>query len=90
MATPNYKLKNDHAASIGHVRELYAKVIQEFVQKTSTGDIDMGTFKVKNLGSTTYDLNFVGALGDPERKNAVEKAYVDDYYVRKDGSQNLS
>ena len=37
MTTPVFKLKNDHGATIGHVRELYAKVVQEFTQKISTG-----------------------------------------------------
>ena len=36
MSMPTYKLKNEHAASIGHVRELYTKVVQEFATIENT------------------------------------------------------
>lgn len=36
MSTPNYKLKAEHGASIGHVRELYAKVVAEFATLQNT------------------------------------------------------
>jgi hypothetical protein len=36
MTMPIYKLKSEHAASIGHVRELYAKVVNEFATLENT------------------------------------------------------
>jgi len=36
MTQPNYKLKNEHAATVGHVRELYEKVVGEFKTKASS------------------------------------------------------
>lgn len=38
MAQPNYKLKNDHVATCGHVRSLYGKVIDEFRTKADSYD----------------------------------------------------
>lgn len=35
MSTPNYKLADNHAAAVGHVRELYAKVVAEFHEKNA-------------------------------------------------------
>ena len=36
MTQPVYKLKDDHAASIRHVRELYTKVVSEFATIQNT------------------------------------------------------
>ena len=36
MTTPIYKLKNDHGAAVGHVRELYTKVVNEFATLENT------------------------------------------------------
>lgn len=36
ITPPVYKLKGNHAATVGHVRELYTKVVDEFQKKTES------------------------------------------------------
>lgn len=38
MAAPVYKLKDDHAACVGHVRGLYQRIVDEFATKATVTD----------------------------------------------------
>ena len=83
MATPNYKLKNDHAAAIGHVRELYQKVVDEFVKKTATSTLNMNNYAITNILPVT---DTAPSLNDPEKNNAITKQYLWDKFTRQDGA----
>lgn len=64
MATPNYKLKNDHGATIGHVRELYTKVVNEFrtlsdsYSKAATDETNASFLKLDGTRSVTNTLAY--------------------------------
>jgi hypothetical protein len=75
MSTPQFKLKDNHAAAIGHVRELYAKVLDEFHAKNST--LNVGGFAVKNVAPPTAGEPM---LNDPDRNDAVPKVFLYDHF----------
>lgn len=79
MTTPNYKLKDNHAAAIGHVRELYQKVVQEFHAKNE--ELKMANQRVSGLAPMTAGEP---GLNDLDRNDAVPKRFLYEQFAQKE------
>lgn len=81
MTTPNYKLKDNHAAAVGHVRELYQKVVQEFHAKNE--ELKMANQRISGLGPMTPGEP---SLNAPDRNDAVPKSFLYEQFHPKDAT----
>jgi hypothetical protein len=69
MTTPNFKLKDDHVATCGHVRSAYSLLDTNKLDKTGgvlTGDVFLNddTIPLNALATKQYVLDNAGAEGD--------------------------